>query len=107
MRCCWWSVTDRSGFCEAEARRLGLDAAVRFLGQRPDVADVLAATDMLALTSICEPFGYVVVDAAALAVPTVAFASGAVPEIVRHEVTGCSCRKTIPKGSPPPSSRCP
>jgi glycosyltransferase involved in cell wall biosynthesis len=74
--------------CEAEARRLGLDAAVRFLGQRSDVADVLAATDMLALTSTCEPFGYVVIEAAAAAVPTVAFATGGVPEIVRHEVTG-------------------
>ena len=74
--------------CEAEARRLGLDAAVRFLGQRSDVADVLATTDMLALTSTCEPFGYVVIEAAAAAVPTVAFATGGVPEIVRHEVTG-------------------
>ena len=74
--------------CEAEARRLGLGAAVRFLGQRDDVADILAATDVLALTSSYEPFGYVILEAAMMAVPAVAFATGGVPEIIRHEVTG-------------------
>jgi glycosyltransferase involved in cell wall biosynthesis len=74
--------------CEAEARRLGVGAAVRFLGQRDDVADILAATDVLALTSSYEGLPYVILEAAAMAVPAVAFATGGVPEMVRHEATG-------------------
>ena len=74
--------------CEAEARQLGLGAAVRFLGQRDDVADILAATDVLALTSTYECFCYVILEAAAMAVPAVAFATGGVPEMVQHEATG-------------------
>ena len=74
--------------CEAEACRLGLAAAVRFLGQRDDVGDILAAVDVLALTSSHEGFPYAILEAAALAVPAVAFATGGVPEMVRHGVTG-------------------
>jgi glycosyltransferase involved in cell wall biosynthesis len=74
--------------CEAEVRRLGLGGVVRLLGQRPDVTDLLAAADLLALPSGSEGLPYALIEAAALALPAVACATGGVPEIVRHEVTG-------------------
>ena len=74
--------------CEADACQLGVATAVRFLGQRDDVAEILAAADVLALTSTYEGLGYVILEAAALAIPAVAFASGGVPEIIRHEASG-------------------
>lgn len=74
--------------CEAEVRRLGLGGAVRLLGQRPDVPDLLAAADLLALPSGSEGLPYALIEAAALALPAVACATGGVPEIVRSEVTG-------------------
>jgi glycosyltransferase involved in cell wall biosynthesis len=74
--------------CESEVRRLGLERAVRLLGQRPDVPDLLAAADMLALPSVSEGLPYALLEAAALALPAVACAIGGVPEIVADGVTG-------------------
>lgn len=49
---------------EAQADRLGVRGNVRFLGRREDVRTVLAASDLLLLTSEHEGFGLVVVEAA-------------------------------------------
>jgi glycosyltransferase involved in cell wall biosynthesis len=38
-----------------------------------------------------EPFGMVIIEAMALGVPVVALRRGAVPELIRHEVTGFIC----------------
>lgn len=76
----------------AELRRtaaaLGLGGRVRFLGEREDVPDLLAAADLLVLPSWAEPFGRVLIEAMAMARPVVATGAGGVPEIVEHGASG-------------------
>lgn len=74
---------------ERHAQRLRLsDGALLVLQQREDVPDLLAASDLLISTSDNEPFGRVLVEAAAAGLPVVATEGGAKREIVQHGVTG-------------------
>jgi glycosyltransferase involved in cell wall biosynthesis len=66
----------------ALANQLGVGAAVRFLGWRPDVPRGLVAADLLVLTSENEPFGRVLVEAMAAGVPVVARNGGGVAEVL-------------------------
>lgn len=66
----------------ALARELGVGEAVHFLGDRPEVAEVLAALDVLLVPSWEEPFGRVVVEALAAGVPVAATAVGGPAEIL-------------------------
>ena len=59
----------------AQARRLGIEERVRFLGWREDIAALLASADMLVCPSRHEPLGNVVIEAWAQARPVVAAAS--------------------------------
>ena len=73
---------------EALAKSLGVSRAVRFLGFRRDVADLMNAVDVMALPSHREPFGIVYVEAALLGKPCLACAAGGAPDVVRHGETG-------------------
>jgi glycosyltransferase involved in cell wall biosynthesis len=57
-------------------------------GSRPDVADLLAATDLVLLASRSEGLPGCVIEAGMLGVPTAAFAVGGVPDAVVDGVTG-------------------
>lgn len=70
------------------AQRLGLGERVIFTGYRQDIPRVLASLDILVHCSQAEPFGRVLVEGMAMAKPIVAFADGAVPEIVKDGETG-------------------
>lgn len=70
-----------------EARKL-LGERLIFAGERRDMPQVMAALDILAHCARDEPFGRVLIEAMAMAVPVVAMASGGVPEIVAHGETG-------------------
>lgn len=70
------------------AARGALAGRVVFAGWREDIPAVLAALDVLVHASRDEPFGRILIEAAASAVPVVADASGASQEIVRHNRTG-------------------
>lgn len=62
---------------------------VRFLGWRNDIETILAASDVLAHTSILpEPFGLVITEAMAAERPVVVSSLGGPAEIVRHEESG-------------------
>ena len=64
-------------------RRAQLTDTVQFLGARPDVPNLLAASDIAVHASILpEPFGLVIVEAMALGVPVVAARLGAPAHIV-------------------------
>jgi glycosyltransferase involved in cell wall biosynthesis len=70
------------------AKTVGSECRVCFLGVRPDVPDLLRAADVLALPSVHEGFGLVLIEALATGVPVVASRTGPVPEIVEDGVTG-------------------
>lgn len=73
---------------EAQAGRLGLDAAVRFLGMRGDVGQLLAAFDVFVLSSTTEGYSLALVEAAAAALPIVATRVGGNADIVSDGVSG-------------------
>ncbi len=74
---------------EVLARRLGISHQVEFLGNRDDVPELLAKTDLLAMSSIVpEAFGRVILEAQAAGVPVVATKVGGVIEIIDDGKTG-------------------
>jgi L-malate glycosyltransferase len=77
----------RSESCEA-ARRLGLGARVRFLGERDALPELLGPADVFLLSSSEESFGLSALEALACGVPVVATAVGGVPEVIRDGETG-------------------
>ena len=66
----------------------GLVGKIHFTGQIQTVAHALAALDIFVHSGDPEPFGMVNIEAMAMAKPVVAFAHGALPEIVLHGKTG-------------------
>jgi len=72
----------------AQAERLGLSERVRFLGQRDDVPDLLAACDIFVLPSRREGLGVSVLEAMAACRPVVASRVGGLGEAVVDGRTG-------------------
>ncbi|MBN1875653.1 MAG: glycosyltransferase family 4 protein [Anaerolineae bacterium] len=70
------------------SKRLGIRDQVVFTGQLKDPQFALAAMDIFVHPGDPEPFGLVNVEAMAMANPVVAFAHGALPEIVVAGETG-------------------
>jgi len=68
--------------------KLGLDDTVVFLGERDDVPDILAATDLVLVPSWEEPFGRAVIEAMAMGVPVIATDVGGPAEIIRDGIDG-------------------
>jgi glycosyltransferase involved in cell wall biosynthesis len=66
----------------------GLTGRVRLLGARPDVAELLAASDVLLLASRSEGMPGAVIEAGMAGVPAVAPEVAGVPEVVAHGQTG-------------------
>jgi glycosyltransferase involved in cell wall biosynthesis len=81
---------------EAQVRDAGLEGAVRLLGWRRDVADLLHAMDVFLLTSRHEGLPRAVLQAMAAGVPVVASAVDGTPEVVRDRETGL----LVPPGAP-------
>lgn len=67
---------------------LQLNDCVHFLGNRPDVPQVLSAIDLLALTSHNEANPVSILEALACGVPVVSTRVGSVHETVRDGITG-------------------
>jgi len=73
---------------ERRATRLGLHGSVIFTGRREDVPRLMMALDVLALPSLWEGFGLVLLEAMAAGKPIVASRVSAIPEIVADGETG-------------------
>jgi glycosyltransferase involved in cell wall biosynthesis len=70
------------------AEELGIGKNVVFVGQRSDVARMMAASDVFAMPSFEEPFGLVYAEALAMQRPVVALGDGGTPEVVEHGKSG-------------------
>jgi glycosyltransferase involved in cell wall biosynthesis len=79
------------------AERLGIAGAVTLTGAIPheDVADWMAAGDLLALVSRVEPLGIVVLEALACGRPVVATQEGGAREVIPPD-----CGALVPPGNP-------
>ena len=76
---------------EAEARELGVDDRVFFLGKIEAVAPLLSAADLFLIPSQSESFGLSALEALASGVPVVGSRAGGLPEVVREGETGALC----------------
>ncbi len=73
---------------EAIAHDLGIADRVRFLGERRDIPDLLAASDVVVLPSLAEGLPLALLEAMAAGIPVVASAIGGVDELVVAGETG-------------------
>lgn len=76
---------------EQEARDLGVDASVRFLGKIDTVAPLLAAADLFLLPTNSESFGLSALEALASGTPVIGTIAGGLPEVVHNGDTGVLC----------------
>jgi glycosyltransferase involved in cell wall biosynthesis len=74
--------------CESLAARLNIQAHLRFLGQRNDVADLLDASDLVVVPSETEGFPLAVVEALAIGRPVVGYDVGGIGEAIDRGQTG-------------------
>ena len=72
----------------ARARDLNIEEKVFFTGWREDVPEILSVLDVLALASLNEAVGRVLLEAGAVGKPVVATEVGGVGEIIRNNETG-------------------
>ena len=72
----------------AEARRLGVEEAVVFEGERDDVPEILASSHIFVLSSRSEALPVSILEAMAAGLPVVATRVGGVPELVVDGETG-------------------
>lgn len=84
---------------EEKVRAAGRGDRFRFLGEREDVPQILAAGHLLAAPILQqETFGNVVLEALTEGLPAVVFPHGGLPELVEHEVTGWVCGEATLEG---------
>jgi len=77
---------------EARARALGLGDRLRLLGWRRDVPRIVAALDVLVLTSLWEGLPRVVPEGIAAGVPIVATSADGTTDVLSDGTTGLVCR---------------
>ncbi|MGA3128966.1 MAG: glycosyltransferase [Candidatus Korobacteraceae bacterium] len=70
---------------QAEAMAPG---AVTFAGERNDISEIMAASDVVVLCSECETFGRVLVEAMAAGKPVIGTAVDGIPEVIADGQTG-------------------
>jgi glycosyltransferase involved in cell wall biosynthesis len=74
--------------CEALVAQLGMNGHVRFLGQRSDIPELLAATDLVVMPSQSEGLGLAAIEALAAGKPVVAYAVSGLREVVSDNRDG-------------------
>ena len=79
---------DHAAKLKEQARNLGIQNNVRFLGHRSDIENVISCFDVFVLTSLWEGLPRVLVQSAALGKPIVTFDVEGAREIVHEGVNG-------------------
>jgi glycosyltransferase involved in cell wall biosynthesis len=82
---------------ERLAKELAISDRVIFLGHREDIPDLMAAADVLLLTSRSEGIPQAISQAMGTGLPVIATMVGGVPELIVNEVTGL----LVPPENPP------
>lgn len=67
---------------------LAVERSCCFLGVREDIADILAAADVVVLPSLSEGFPFVLLEALAMGCPVVASRVNGIPELIEDHKTG-------------------
>jgi glycosyltransferase involved in cell wall biosynthesis len=67
---------------------LNISSAVRFLGFRNDVPEIMAITDILVFPSHEESFGVTLIEALAMGLPVIASNNAGIPDIIVNGETG-------------------
>lgn len=73
---------------QVQAKTLGIEDRVRFLGVVHDMPAFFDAIDVLLHPALREPFGVVAAEAGAMGCPVVCTAVDGLPEVVAHDDTG-------------------
>ncbi|HEV8150260.1 MAG TPA: N-acetyl-alpha-D-glucosaminyl L-malate synthase BshA, partial [Gemmatimonadales bacterium] len=73
---------------EREARTLGVEGDVRFLGRIDTVAPLLQQSDLFLLPTQSESFGLAALEAMACGVPVVGSRAGGLPELIQDGLNG-------------------
>lgn len=76
------------GALESEARALGVFERTRFAGWQDNVARLLPAFDVFALSSDAEGLPLALLEAMSLGIPVVSTRVGDIPDVVQHGVEG-------------------
>jgi N-acetyl-alpha-D-glucosaminyl L-malate synthase BshA len=76
---------------EQQARELGVEKDVQFLGKIDNVAPLLAAADLFLLPTNSESFGLSALEALASGTPVIGANVGGLPEVVRNGEAGVLC----------------
>jgi glycosyltransferase involved in cell wall biosynthesis len=84
----------QEAFIRNEISRLGIDNGVQLLGVRRDIPDLLAAADVVALTSDREGLPLIVLEAMAAGRPVVATHVGELPAVISDRMNG----RLVPSG---------
>jgi len=79
---------ERKSLLRQEVEKLGLNERVIFLGERRDVPEILAASDIFVLSSNWEGLPRSIIEAMMAGLPVVATKVGGIPELVEDGVTG-------------------
>lgn len=85
-----WLVGDgpERAACEARVAAADMQSKVKFLGERRDVPALMAAADVVTLTSHSEGIPLVLIEAMAAGKPVVATDVGGVAEVIQHKQHG-------------------
>ena len=73
---------------EAEAKRLGIQGSVSFLGIREDIPELLASIDVMAMPSLDEGLPMALLEGMASGRAVIASRVGAIPQVIRDRVNG-------------------
>lgn len=87
---CLWLVGDGPLRPEIErkVRQLELESVIKVLGQRSDISEILADTDVFIMASLWEGMPNAILEAMAAKLPIVATRVGGIPEVVVDGETG-------------------